>query len=164
MVAPGLRNGWVILPSVLVPHFDKAKQSTDLNPNNLTQYLLHHYLMHFDLDAHLKQIREGYASQCRFMAEMVVRYLPAEVQSTCPSGGMFIWLTLPVSVPSDQLIRKTMERGVIFVPGTSFFTSGMGSRHIRMNFTNAWFADIEKGVRIIGEEMEKMMSRRAVSV
>ena len=60
MVAPGLRNGWVVLPPELVPHFDKAKQSTDLNPNNLTQYVLHHYLTHFDLDEHLKRIRTKY--------------------------------------------------------------------------------------------------------
>ena len=164
MVAPGLRNGWVVLPSFLVPHFDKAKQSTDLNPNNLTQYILHHYLTHYDLDAHLKQIRHGYASRQRFMAEMIDRYLPGEVRSTCPSGGMFIWLTLPGSIPSDQLICNTMDRGVIFVPGTSFFVSGAGSRHVRMNFTNAGFSDIEKGVRIMGEEMEKMMSRSAVRV
>ena len=158
MVAPGLRNGWVVLPSFLVPHFDKAKQSTDLNPNNLTQYILHHYLTHYDLDTHLKQIRCGYASRQRFMSEMIDCYLPGKVRSTCPSGGMFIWLTLPASVPSDQLICNTMERGVIFVPGTSFFVSGGGSRHIRMNFTNADFADIEKGVRIMGEEMRKMMA------
>lgn len=35
MVAPGLRNGWVVLSPELVPHFDKAKQATDLNPNNV---------------------------------------------------------------------------------------------------------------------------------
>ena len=157
MVAPGLRNGWVVLPSFLVPHFDKAKQSTDLNPNNLTQYILYHYLTHFDLDDHLKQIRKAYASQCRFMAEMVSRYLPEEVTATRPAGGMFIWLTLPGSVPSDLLIRKTMGRGVVFVPGTSFFTSGAGNRNIRMNFTNAGFVDIEKGMKVMGEEIKKMM-------
>jgi 2-aminoadipate transaminase len=158
MVAPGLRNGWVVLPRELVSHFDKAKQSTDLNPNNLTQYILHHYLTHYDLDGHLGRIRKAYSAQCRFMAEMISQYLPEEVGATSPSGGMFIWLTLPASVSSDHLISRTMEKGVIFVPGTSFYVSGQGSRHIRMNFTNCGFPDIEKGVRIMGDEMRKIMA------
>lgn len=158
MVAPGLRNGWVVLPQELVSHFDKAKQSTDLNPNNLTQYILHHYLTHYDLDEHLRQIRKAYSAQCRIMVEVIRRYLPEEVSATSPSGGMFIWLTLPDSVSSDRLIGRAMEKGVIFVPGASFYVSGQGGRHVRMNFTNCGFADIEKGVRIIGEEMRKMMA------
>ncbi|MGV8136671.1 MAG: PLP-dependent aminotransferase family protein [Mangrovibacterium sp.] len=158
MVAPGLRNGWVVLPRELVSHFDKAKQSTDLNPNNLTQYILHHYLTHYDLDGHLSRIRKAYSAQCRFMAEMIRQYLPEEVRATSPSGGMFIWLTLPASVSSDCLIGRTMEKGVIFVPGTSFYVSGQGNRHIRMNFTNCGFPDIEKGVRIMGDEMRKIMA------
>ena len=60
MVAPGMRNGWVVLPPALVPHFDKAKQASDLHPNNLTQYVLHHYLTHNNLDEHLQQIRTKY--------------------------------------------------------------------------------------------------------
>ncbi len=153
MVAPGFRNGWVVLPPDLVPHFDKAKQSTDLNPNNLTQYILHHYLTHFDLDGHLGRIRKSYAEQCRFMHDMLKRYLPGEVQITHPKGGMFIWLTLPEGLKADELIKRTMKRGVIFVPGNSFFTNGEGNQHIRMNFTNAEFPDIKKGVKIMAEEM-----------
>lgn len=162
MVAPGLRNGWVVLPPELVPHFDKAKQSTDLNPNNLTQYVLHHYLINYDLDEHLKRIRTKYAEQSRFMGEMLTKYLPDEVQATQPNGGMFIWLTLPEGLRSDELIHRTMERGVIFVPGNSFFTNGQGNQNIRMNFTNADFEDIEKGVKIMAEEMEKMLQEVTV--
>ena len=164
MVAPGFRNGWVILPPELVPHFDKAKQSTDLNPNNLTQYILHHYLTHYNLDEHLNRVRSTYGEQCAFMQEMLTRYLLEEVHATQPEGGMFIWLTLPDGIRSDQLIQRTMDRGVIFVPGNSFFTNGQGQQNIRMNFTNANFETIEKGVRIISEEMEKMRCKNGILI
>ena len=155
MVAPGLRNGWVVLPPALVTHFDKAKQSTDLNPNNLTQYVLQHYLTHNDLDGHLQRVRTKYAEQAACMYHLLQRYLPAEVRITRPGGGMFIWLTLPAGLRSDELIHRTMARGVIFVPGNSFYTKGQGSQHIRLNFTNAEPAEIEKGVKIIADEMKK---------
>ncbi len=164
MVAPGLRNGWIILPPELVPHFDKAKQSTDLNPNNLTQYVLHHFLTNNNLDEHLVQIRQQYASQCDYMSQMILRYLPAEVKSTNPAGGMFIWLTLPKGISSEYLIKKVINRGVIFVPGKSFYVNGDGSQNIRMNFTNASFQNIKKGVQIIGEEIKKIGVRNAVVV
>lgn len=164
MVAPGLRNGWVVLPDELVTHFDKAKQSTDLNPNNLTQYVLHHFLTHNNLDEHLQKIRKNYAEQYQFMQEMIIRFLPDEVKSTHPNGGMFIWLKLPESISSEELVKKTLAKGVVFVPGKSFFTNGQGQQNIRMNFTNANYANIEKGVKIMGEEMKKMMVNNFVVV
>ncbi len=162
MVAPGLRNGWVILPPDLVPHFDKAKQSTDLNPNNLTQYVLYHYLMNNDLEEHLAKVRKKYWENCQFMSDMISTYLPDEVRATKPSGGMFIWLSLPEGVNSDDLVKRTMKRGVIFVPGKSFYTKGQGSDTVRMNFSNADFPEIEKGIKIMGEEIVKMMKKEVV--
>lgn len=164
MVAPGLRNGWVVLPPELVPHFDKAKQSTDLNPNNITQYMLHHFLTNYDLDNHIVQIRQKYAEQCRFMTRMLRQYLPDGCEFREPSGGMFIWLTLPESMRSDELVKRTLKRGVVFVPGKSFFTNGEGDQHIRLNFTNAGFAEIEKGIQIISEEMRMMQKEKVILV
>ncbi len=157
MVAPGLRNGWVVLPEELVKHFDKAKQATDLNPNNLTQFVLNHYLTHNNLDLHLNAVRKKYAEHYNFMKEVIEQYLPDEVSMINPSGGMFIWLTLPEGVSSVDLVKETMKRGVVFVPGNSFFTDGAGQEHIRLNFSNAYLPDIEKGIKIIASELEKMM-------
>lgn len=162
MVAPGLRNGWVVLPESLVPHFDKAKQSSDLNPNNLTQYVLHHFLTHYELDAHLTKIRTYYAQQAAYMLQMLQQFMPEEVSYTTPAGGMFIWLTLPENLNSEQLVKKCMEQGVVFVPGNSFYTKGQGSQYIRLNFTNAEYPEIEKGIRIMAEEMKKMLCAVAV--
>jgi 2-aminoadipate transaminase len=147
----------VVLPPALVPHFDKAKQAADLHPNNLTQYVLHHYLTHNDLDGHLQCIRRKYAGLAACMMNMLERYLPGGVTVTPPTGGMFIWLTLPGGLRADELVHRTMKRGVIFVPGNSFYTNRQGSNHIRLNFTNADPAEIETGVKIMADEMAKML-------
>ncbi|WP_321371396.1 PLP-dependent aminotransferase family protein [uncultured Draconibacterium sp.] len=157
MIAPGLRNGWVILPDELVPHFDKAKQSTDLNPNNLTQFVIHHYLTNNDLEKHLQSVRKKYHEQYKAMQDAINHFFPDDVYSTTPSGGMFIWLTLPAGVSSVDLVQETMKRGVVFVPGNSFYTEGSGQEHIRLNFSNAQLPAIEKGIKIIASELEKMM-------
>jgi 2-aminoadipate transaminase len=155
MVAPGLRMGWVVLPDGLAPHFIKAKQSTDLHSNNLTQYMLYHYLTHNNIDEHLCKIRNGYKQQCGSMKEMIAKYFPKNVKATSPQGGMFLWLTLPDEIDSEVLIGDCLKKGVAFVPGRSFFTSGKGNQHIRMNFTNSSFENMEKGIRIMANELAK---------
>lgn len=160
MVAPGLRMGWVVLPNGLAPHFIRAKQSTDLHSNNLSQYILHHFLTNNDIDEHLSKIKIAYKNQCESMKNMIKKYLPEEVKITHPCGGMFIWLTLPYGLDSGDLITECMKRGVAFVPGKSFFTDGSGENHIRMNFSNQSEENIQKGIKIMGEELQKMMSNK----
>jgi 2-aminoadipate transaminase len=154
MVAPGLRMGWVVLPDGLAPHFIKAKQSTDLHSNNLSQYTLLDFFTRYDIDEHLVSTRAAYKVQCDAMKEMVRKYLPEEIQMTSPQGGMFLWLTLPEYLNSEELIGDCLKRGVAFVPGRSFFTNGDGEHYIRMNFSNADPETIERGVKIMAEVMQ----------
>ncbi|HPR33369.1 MAG TPA: PLP-dependent aminotransferase family protein [Prolixibacteraceae bacterium] len=156
MVAPGLRMGWVVLPPGLVSPFIRAKQSTDLHSNNLSQYVLWHYLTHNNIDEHLECIRIAYKNQCRAMQEMIRMYLPGEVECTCPDEGMFIWLTLPEGLNAEELVYECIRKGVAFVPGRSFFTNGEGDLHIRMNFSNSLVESIEKGMKIMGTVMESV--------
>ena len=162
MVAPGLRMGWVILPDGMTPHFIKAKQSTDLHSNNLSQFVLHHFLTHHNIDDHLAIIRQAYKNQCNFMLQMIKKYFPETVQSTVPQGGMFLWLTLPEDLSAETLCQACLEKGVAAVPGKSFFTNGSGDQHVRMNFSNSSFENIETGIKIMAGEM-KALSPKAIS-
>ncbi|MDA3929859.1 MAG: PLP-dependent aminotransferase family protein [Prolixibacteraceae bacterium] len=160
MVAPGLRMGWVILPDTLVQPFIKTKQSSDLHSNNLSQYILHHYLTNNSIDLHLQNVREAYKKQCEFMQLMIRTYFPKEVIMTSPEGGMFIWLSLPQKIDSEKLAYTCIEKGVAFVPGKSFYTSKNNYQNIRMNFSNCTFDKIEKGVKIIANEIIKELSKK----
>lgn len=161
MVAPGLRMGWVVVPDGMAPDFTRAKQATDLHSNNLSQFILHHFLSHHDIDNHLQKVRRVYKEQRDCMVAMIREHLPVSVTFTLPQGGMFLWLTLPATIDSEELIVKTMQRGVAFVPGRSFFTSANGRQHIRMNFSNSCEGDIEKGIKVIAVEMKKLECENA---
>lgn len=164
MVAPGLRLGWVVLSEGLSPYFIRAKQSTDLHSNNLSQYFLYHYFTNNDIDEHLKTVRQAYKTQCDFMKYAIKKYLPDDIEMTDPDGGMFIWLTLPSHISSEELIKDCMKQGVAFVPGKSFFTDGSGTRHIRMNFTNSTNETIEKGILIMSKELRKLYKAKVPSL
>lgn len=154
MVAPGLRMGWVVVPDGLASDFVRAKQASDLHSNNLSQFILHHFLSHNSIDEHLQTVRAAYKKQRNCMVDALSRYLP-QVNFEMPQGGMFLWLTLPEHIDSEELIVRTMKRKVVFVPGRSFFTTQTGQRHVRMNFSNACEMEIEKGIKVISEEINR---------
>lgn len=161
MIAPGLRTGWLVLPDVLVPCIDKVKQSTDLHSNNLTQYMLHDFLSHNNIDAHLDVIKTAYRQQCQHMTALLERELPKGVSATNPCGGLFLWLTLPEELNSEELVQPSLEKGVIFVPGRSFYTNGRGTQNIRMNFSNASLTQIEKGMKLLGQVMAEQLAQKS---
>lgn len=53
---------------------------------------------------------------------------------TRPEGGFYSWITLPESVDSYELCMTCIDRGVVFVPGTAFYTDGRGTHEARVSF------------------------------
>ncbi|MCF8362989.1 MAG: PLP-dependent aminotransferase family protein [Prolixibacteraceae bacterium] len=156
MIAPGLRLGWVVVPDGMAEFFERAKQSTDLHSNNLSQYVIYRYLLNNDIDKHLEVIRKAYKRQCLQMQKLLEKYMPAGVQFTKPGGGMFLWLTLPEEIDAMELVKRTMKKDVVFVPGSSFYVSSSGKSNVRMNFSNASEVNMEKGIQIIASELKEM--------
>jgi 2-aminoadipate transaminase len=153
MIAPGLRLAWVILPNELVAPFIRAKQSTDLHTNNLSQYIVHNYLTNNNIDEHLQTIRKAYKQQCTDMLQAINKNFGNMVQTTKPDGGMFLWLKIPENIDAGLLVEKCLLKGLAFVPGNSFYTNGAGSNCIRMNFSNSSKPKIEAGIKIMNDEM-----------
>lgn len=160
MIAPGLRLGWVVLPEELVAPFIRAKQSTDLHTNNLSQYIAHSYLTNNNIDEHLQKIRKVYKQQCSDMLHALKNNFGNIVQSTTPDGGMFLWLKLPKNIDTGLLVEKCIKKGVVFVPGNSFYTNGSGSNCIRMNFSNSSKQKIEAGIKIMTDELKLFYSSK----
>jgi len=51
----------------------------------------------------------------KLIEENLTKY---DVQCSQPSGGCFLWITLPLGVNASNLLEQAKERhGVIFVPG-----------------------------------------------
>jgi 2-aminoadipate transaminase len=157
MIAPGIRLGWVILPNELVSSFVRAKQSTDLHTNNLSQYIVYNYLKNNNIDLHLQTIRKAYRQQCADMMFAINKHMGNNIEMNAPDGGMFLWLKLPENIDSEKLVQNCLEKGVAFVPGKSFYTDGSGSNFIRMNFSNSPKNKIEKGIKIIADELKRVL-------
>jgi 2-aminoadipate transaminase len=145
-ISPGLRVGWIVAPDEVMKKLIIAKQASDLHTSRLTQNLILEYLMHNDLQAHLDQVSRIYGERCRIMGNLLDQYLGEEIERSHPRGGMFMWVKFVESIDTMALFDAASSRGVVFVPGQSFYTDSKTSNCMRLNFSCSSLDQIAIGI------------------
>ena len=147
---PGLRVAWLCARENLMEKYLILKNAADLSSSAITQRQMANYLQNNDLDAHIKWITGLYKERRDCMMEVIAREFPKEAHYVIPRGGLFIWLELPEDKDSKELLRRALAEKVAFIPGRSFYPSGMKNNEMRLNFSNLSKEDIVKGMTILG--------------
>jgi 2-aminoadipate transaminase len=136
IISPGMRLGWMVATKEIIRKATVMKQASDLHSGNLTQFILHQFLMDYDLDKHILKIKHAYRSQRDVMTAVIAEYFPTDVKYTQPDGGMFLWLTLPEGITSRELLSRAMQEKIVFVPGDTFYAGTPDTQTLRLNFSN----------------------------
>lgn len=150
-IAPGLRVGWVVASGEIRAKLTIAKQAADLHTSNLDQRIVHRYLTDFDGEGHIELIRRAYGERFSIMETTLRETMPPGFTWTHPEGGMFVWVTCPEGVNTNELMRTALARKVLFVPGQDFFPDASGLRFMRLNFSNASPEKIREGIGRLAE-------------
>ena len=156
--SPGVRVGWGLLPRELVGPVCEQKGNIDFGSPNLAQHLMSKVLQLGLYDSHVAQLRRSYAEKMGAMLEAAEQYLgPLEgVDWLRPSGGLYVWLTLPEAMDAGSagpLFARAMEAGVLYVPGHySFPAEGPQQKNtIRLSFGVQPAKNIRRGVKGLAE-------------
>lgn len=150
-VTPGMRLGFMIIKDAkLRKYMNTAKEAADLHSNIFSQYIIWDYMTHNNINEHIVKIRDLYKEQCQAMLDAMSCYFPKEVTYTKPSGGMFIWATLPQGKSAMSLFEKAKAEKVAFVPGNPFYTDGREANTMRLNYTNSSPEMIKEGIARMG--------------
>ena len=158
-LSPGLRLGWVCAAAPVIQKLVLIKQASDLNSSTINQIVMAS-VAERDFDTQVNRIRKAYRSRRDCMLDALERNMPEGVSWTRPEGGMFIWLDLPVSVNSaDLLARSIDEAKVAFVPGGAFFPDGTGINCMRLNFSAPSEEKIEEGITRLGRLIRETLCR-----
>ncbi len=146
-LAPGLRLGFLVAPKALYPKLLQAKQAADLHTPSFNQRIVSEVLKDGFIDRHVPTIRALYKSQCEAMLAALSRELAGTgIQWNQPTGGMFLWLTLPEHMNSIDLLPLAVERNVAFVPGAAFYADHPQRNTLRLSFVTASVEQINIGV------------------
>ncbi len=144
LFVPGFRIGWVIAHPDIVDKFVVAKQATDLCTPPFNQRIAARYLEKGLLDTNIQKIIKMYSVKQRTMLDLFEAEMPEGVKWTQPEGGLFLMVTLPEKINTNDLLQKAItEENVAFVAGQSFFCDGSGTNTMRINFS---YASNEKNI------------------
>ncbi|MFY9845118.1 MAG: PLP-dependent aminotransferase family protein [Terriglobales bacterium] len=148
-LAPGLRLGWIVAPPEVISKLAQLKQGADLHTSTFTQFVAYEVARDGFLDQHVKLIRQIYRERRDVMLQSLEEFFPPAVTWTHPQGGLFLWVTVPAGLDMQAIFKSALEQNVAFVPGDSFYAndSHEGSRHMRLNFSNAAPEQIREGIR-----------------
>jgi len=150
-IAPGLRIGWAVASKEIRGKLTIAKQAADLHTSSLDQRIVYRYLTDSDSQGHIEQIRRSYGERYAIMDATLRETMPPGFTWTHPEGGMFLWVTCPEGVNTNELMHEAFARKVLFVPGQDFFSSAPGLRYMRLNFSNASPEQIRQGIGRLAE-------------
>jgi 2-aminoadipate transaminase len=152
IIAPGMRIALAIAPKPIIDKFVIAKQVSDIHSSLWSQRVMAKFLQDYDIDEHIRGLRKLYKHKCDLMIGEMEKYFHPSVKYIKPTGGMFIWVTLPESMEVMSFINEALKRGVAVVPGSAFSIDDTATTHnIRLNFSTPSDQDIVKGIQILGK-------------
>lgn len=162
---PGLRVGWIAAPRIVIDHLNRVKQRSDLHASLLSQAAIHEFAKRGLLAKHIKRVKKAYAQRRDAMLESLEKHFPDEARWNRPEGGMSVWVRLPDTLNSNQLLLQAVENGVTFISGDHFYASSPQQNMMRLSFTMAGPQAIEEAVKRLGTLMKsrlvKMKKQRA---
>lgn len=151
VLTPGIRLGYVVAPTPLIHKMEQAKQGSDLHTAQLTQMVVYEIIKDGFLQTHIPTICKLYANQCKVMLKALQTYFPVEVTWTQPTGGMFIWVTLPNHIDSSILLNEAVKQLVAFVPGAPFYATSPQTNTLRLSFVTVPPERIQIGIQLLGK-------------
>jgi 2-aminoadipate transaminase len=151
ILAPGIRLGYVVAPLPLAQKLEQAKQGADLHTSTLTQMMAYDIIKDGFLDTHLVESRKVYAAQCEAMLQALADHFPPGATWTRPTGGMFVWATLPEGIDAAKMLDAALKENVGYVPGAPFFAEAPKANTLRLSFATVTPEKMREGIARLGK-------------
>ena len=161
--ATGSRVGFGILPEPVRSAVLFAKGNHDFGTANLLQALLCRALKSGNYQEQLGRIRARYADKARILVSSIQKHFPAWVRWTRPTGGLYVWASLPEGMETgaeSKLFQTALKREVLYVPGELCYAADPARpkprTEMRLSFGGASNEAIAEGIARLGAAFKEM--------
>ena len=149
--SPGVRVGWAVAEPGVLQRLVLAKEAADLCGSQFTMLVTERYFSGELWRRNLDALVQTYRSRREAMLAALEERFPNDARWTKPSGGFFVWVTLPDYFDTPTLLAAAVDRKVAYVPGTGFYPDGRGRQQMRLCFSYPTEERIAEGIRRLGE-------------
>ncbi len=156
---PGIRVGFAIGPVPVIERMTHIKEGSILNTPKWNQDMCTAFLDDPALDHHLSSCRSYYRDKLSIFLETMAEHFPSDtgVRWTQPEGGLFLWVSVPDHIDTDELFFEAIEHKVAFVPGALFFGERPERNHMRVNFSFVSKDQLAEAVRRLAAVIKKQL-------
>lgn len=158
VLSPGFRLGYIIGPKPALDPLTTIKQAVDLHTSTFTQLISARCLDEGLMKTHMPDVRALYRTQCHCMLDALERYFPEGTTWTKPDGGMFIWVTLPEYINTDDMMKEALDRKVAYVPSSAFYANEPKFNQMRLSFVTVPPEKIDQGVKVLADLIKEKMA------
>jgi GntR family transcriptional regulator / MocR family aminotransferase len=150
-LVPGMRLGWVLMPSWLAWGLISAKAIEDGGSEVVGQLALCDFIQRGELDRHVRRMRLRYQQRREALLAALARWLPAGSVAPGAGAGLYELLMLPAGLDEAALLAAAAERGVgLEALSWHRFARG-GAAGVLLGYGNLSEPAIEQGVRLLAE-------------
>ena len=156
ILGPGLRLGWMLAPEEIYQKCELIKQTIDACSPSISQVIADKFIRRGDVYNYTASVRQEYKKRGLAMIEALETSLPPYVTFKKPRGGFYTWLQLPEGCDATAILKRSIEKGVVFVTGKTFDPDAIKNNSMRVSFCNTDVETIQKGVPLIAEAIQEV--------
>ena len=151
---PGMRMGWLVGEADLIDKVVMLKQSVDLCTPSFNQLILARFIQQGKMKRTIEKAIDCYRPKWQAMLQALEHHMPTEATWSKPSGGMFLWLTLPEHVDTKEIFMTAIEHDVAYVTGRPFHCNNQGANTLRLNYSFPSIEQIGKGIEQLAKAIK----------
>ncbi|TDO45715.1 GntR family transcriptional regulator/MocR family aminotransferase [Kribbella sp. VKM Ac-2527] len=156
-LAPGLRLGWLILPSHLVGPMSAAKVSDDRGSPVLDQLTFADFVARGEFDRHLRRMRPRY----RVLRDTLVSRLAERVPELRPVGvsaGLHVMTWLPPNLSEAAVTQAARERGLGIYGLRPYWVENAGPEGLVFGYGGLTEKAVVEGIELLAETVASLRS------
>lgn len=148
---PGIRVGWLLADKEVINILESVKRCKNIHTSFLDQGILYEYLRSGAFEKQIKKVRKSYKERYEFVLKCINKYVNPKF--IWGEGGLHIYIGIE-GITGRELLNRCYKKGVIFTPGDVFSMDNAGDYTLRLGLSRLSLKEIEKGIKIIGEELK----------
>lgn len=154
-LAPGMRLGWMLMPSWLAWSLIQAKAVEDAGSEVVGQLALHDFIVRGELDRHIRRTRLVYQRRREALIRSLARCIP-EARVGDAAAGLYELVELPAGTDEATLVAAAAEQGIGLEGLSQHRFHPGGPPSLVLGFGCLPEPAIEQGARMLAQILREM--------
>ncbi|PVU69375.1 aminotransferase [Sulfolobus sp. SCGC AB-777_L09] len=156
ILSSGLRVGYIIANEEITKKVEGLKQNINAHTPTLNQLVAAEAIYRNVIFKNLSKIKQVYKTKRDIMLKAIENNFPENIICSKPTGGMFIFCWLENWIDTSEILMKSLEENVAFMPGKYFYFDESGSNTMRLSYSLPTYEKIFEGIEKLGKILSSL--------